>query len=89
MPHPFRRPKVEFVTPPTEPAYPPDDAQTAKAVAKVDERLELISLIKPQDCTAYTWAQADRLLDQRLALRPARPQSRTDASIENYGKNPW
>lgn len=54
----------------TAPAELPDVAQS---IASIDERLELIKLTPKAERNVYIWALADRLLDQRLAIRPARP----------------
>lgn len=74
-------------------AVPAEPPTAVKDVADVDKRLQLIALTP--DRTSYTWALADRLLDQRNAIRPPRVRpvpvvpGRVDSIIDNYGENPW
>lgn len=67
--HPWRRNgRVEFVTPPVE-------VPTERTVARIDLRLKVVSNIPPAVRTRETWEIADRLLDQRNAIRAPRPTS--------------
>jgi hypothetical protein len=83
---PFRRRErlsPDFIAVPAEPPVP-DEARVAHLDAQAYEAF-----------LAGDTAKADRLLDLRNAIRPARPrptqvvQGRVDSIIDNRQENPW
>lgn len=63
-----RRP---YVATPHEP--PAVDRGPSARIGAIDRRLEVVSLIPPSIRSRETWEVADRLLDERNAIRPPRP----------------
>lgn len=77
--------RVDYQTPPQEPARP-------LTLADVDIRLsELSTVPKPQRTQEY-WEELDDLIEKRQKLaHPPAPvvPGRAEASIREYGENPW
>jgi hypothetical protein len=84
----FDKIRPAYVTAPVEPPVP-DEVR----VADLDDKLAAIAEIPRDERSEGLEWQADRLLDLRNAIRPARPvpvvQGRVDSIIDNYGENPW
>jgi hypothetical protein len=79
----FDKIRPAYVTAPAEPPVP-DEVRIADLDAQAYEAF-----------VAGDTAKANRLLDLRNAIRPARSrpvpvvQGRVDSIIDNYGENPW
>jgi hypothetical protein len=86
----FDKIRPAYVTAPAEPPVPVE-----VRIAEIDEELTAIFAVPPADRSEAVWRRADRLLDMRFAIRPAKPrpvpvvQGRVDSIIDNYGENPW
>lgn len=79
-----RKLSPDFIAVPAEQTVVPDEVRVADLDAQAYEAF-----------LAGDTANADRLLDLRNAIRPAKPRpvpvvpGRIDSIIDNYGENPW